>query len=71
MCRKNAESVDHLLLHYEVARALWDEIFCRIGMVWVMALRVVDLLASWNGLHGCSQVAVVWRMVPLCLLWCI
>lgn len=39
----------------------------RTGMAWVMLLRVVDLFASWNGLHGCSQLAAIWRMVPVCL----
>jgi len=47
MCKKNGESVDHLLLHCEVARALWDVIFNRFSLSWVMLLRVVGLLACW------------------------
>ena len=31
MCKKNGESVDHFLLHCEVAKVLWDEIFRRVG----------------------------------------
>lgn len=37
MCTKNGESIDHLLLHCDVARILWDEFFCwRIGLSRVM-----------------------------------
>lgn len=43
MCKKNGESVDHLLLHSKVAWVLWNEIFRRDD-AWVKPLRVVDLL---------------------------
>jgi hypothetical protein len=39
MCKMNGESVDHLLLHCEVARALWNAIFSRFSLSWVMPLR--------------------------------
>jgi hypothetical protein len=45
MCKINGESVDHLLLHCEVARALWNAIISRFSLSWVMPLRVVDLFA--------------------------
>jgi len=70
MCKMNWESVDHLLLHCEVARALWNAIFCRFSLSWVMLLRVVDLFACW-WTGGRSRSAVVWKMVPCCLLWCL
>jgi hypothetical protein len=70
MCKLNGESVDHLLLHCEVACALWNAIFSRFSLSWVMPLRVVDLFACWwTGDH--SRSAVVWKMVPSCLLWCL
>ena len=59
MCKKNGESVDHLLLHCEVTRVLWDEIFQRVDVAWVMPLRIVDLLGCWRKMQGCHQVAVV------------
>jgi hypothetical protein len=34
-----------------------------------MPRRVVDLFASW-WMDGRSRNAVVWKMVPCCLLWC-
>jgi hypothetical protein len=32
MCKMNGEFMDHLLLHYEVARALWNAIFSRFNL---------------------------------------
>jgi hypothetical protein len=70
LCKRHGESVDHLLLHCEVASALWTTIFSRFGLSWVMPLRVIDLFASW-WTGGRSQSAVVWKMVPSCLMWCL
>jgi hypothetical protein len=47
MCKRSEETVDHLLLHCEVASTLWYAIFSRFGMAWVMPRRVFDLLACW------------------------
>jgi hypothetical protein len=66
MCKMNGETVDHLLLH----RALWNAIFSCFNLSWAMPLRVVDLFAAW-WTGGCSRNAVVWKMVPSCLMWCL
>ena len=71
MCKSNGESVDHLLLHCEITRVLWDEIFPRVDVAWVMPMRVVDLLGCWRKMQGCHQVAAMWKMIPLCIMWCI
>ena len=71
MCKKNGESVDHLLIHCEVATRLWHYIFTLFGIEWVMPQRVLDLLACWNQMGGRDISRVIWRMVPLCVIWCI
>ncbi|XP_041002530.1 uncharacterized protein LOC121248205 [Juglans microcarpa x Juglans regia] len=71
MRKKHEESVDHLLLHCEVVKVIWDDVFLRVKLSWVMPCRLVDFLASWRGLHGDSQVAAIWRLVPICLCWCV
>jgi hypothetical protein len=58
MCKRHGESVDHLLLHCEVAGALWNTIFSRFGLSWVMPSRVIDLVACW-WTGGRSRSAVV------------
>jgi hypothetical protein len=52
MCKKNGESVDHLLIHCEVATQLWHYIFTLFGNEWVMPQKVLDLFACWNHVGG-------------------
>ena len=70
MCKKDGESIDHLLLHCEVAHALWYNIFSRLGLSWVMPSSVLDLCACWCS-SGRTRSAVVWKMVPICIFWSI
>jgi hypothetical protein len=70
LCESAEETVDHLLLHCGVANALWNSIFSMIGVCWVMPRTVKEFFACWwPGGHARS--AVVWKMVPLCLMWCV
>jgi hypothetical protein len=71
MCKRSGESIDHLLLHCDVARALWSVLFSLFDVTWVMNGRVIDLLACWKGQRGNKMVLEVWRMAPLCLMWTI
>jgi hypothetical protein len=52
LCKKSGESIDHLLLHYEVARDLWSYILILFGVVWVMPRTVLELLNSRGGALG-------------------
>jgi hypothetical protein len=65
MCKKSGVSIDHLLLHCEVARDLWSYILKLFGEEWVMLRRVIviDLMNSWGGTFGCGTVKEVWRLV--------
>jgi hypothetical protein len=63
MCKRSEEMVDHLLLHCEVASALWSAIFCSFGMSWVMPRWVSKLFASWWS-AGRRASAAVLKMVP-------
>jgi hypothetical protein len=66
MCKKSGESIEHLFLHCEVARDLWSYILTLFGVEWVMPRMVLELLTS-----GYGPAKEVWRLVPLCLMWCI
>jgi hypothetical protein len=66
----DGESVDHLLIHCAAARDLWNAFFARFGLCWVMPRTVKELLASW-WTAGSTRSAIVWKMVPHCILWCI
>ncbi|KAG7984487.1 hypothetical protein I3843_04G163600 [Carya illinoinensis] len=59
MCKKDGESVNHLFLHCEVSRFLWDEVLSWTGLHWVMPKDVVDLMVGWKGLKGGKKAASV------------
>jgi hypothetical protein len=70
MCKKTEETVDHLLLHCDVASVVWNSLFSRFGVSWVMPRRVIDLLTCWWS-SGKSRSAVVWKMTHICIFWCL
>jgi hypothetical protein len=70
MCKKTGESVDHLLLHCDVASALWSTFFSRFGLSWVIPRQVIDFLACWWS-FGRPMSVVVWKMASICLFWCL
>ena len=47
MCKKDGESVDHLLLHCPIAYELWTMVFCLFGIEWIMPKRVINMFAAW------------------------
>jgi hypothetical protein len=47
LCKRNMESVDHLLLHWDVASVLCNSLFTQFDLSWVMPRRVVNLFAYW------------------------
>ena len=54
MCQCNGKTVDHLLLHCDIAYVLWSEVFKLFGAQWMMPLVVSDLLfgcRNWFGKH--------------------
>ena len=70
MCKKDEESTDHLLLHCECAQFLWNAFFLHFGLAWAMPSRTINLLQCWWS-EGRSRSAMVWKMVPLCIMWCL
>jgi hypothetical protein len=69
--KADGESVNHLLLHYPVARDLWNLVCCLFGVSWVMPRGVVDLLLCWNGSLGNREASKIWKMIPHCIMWCL
>ena len=70
-CRLAGESISHLLLNCSGAQDLWNLVFSLFGVSWVMPRNVVDLLNCWQGRVGRSKVGVIWKAMPLCLMWCL
>jgi hypothetical protein len=70
MCKRSGESMDHLLLHCNMASALWSALFIHFGLSWVILSSVIDLFACW-WTSGRPRSAAIWKMVPICLFWCL
>jgi hypothetical protein len=71
MCKTAGESIDHLFLHCMVATELWRALLQLFGVEWVMPGSVKDMLGSWRGQKGNRTSIQIWRMAPLCLMWCV
>jgi hypothetical protein len=52
MCKKNDESVVHLLLHCEVALKVWNMVCQLFGVMWVMSGSLKKCLRSWRAQRG-------------------
>jgi hypothetical protein len=63
LCKRNGESMDHFLLHCNVASTLWNSLFTRFGMSCVMPRR------WWNSRR--PRIAAIWKTVPICIFWCV
>ena len=70
MCKRDEETIDHLLLHCECAQVLWNAFFNHFDLAWAMPSGVVNLLQCWWS-GGRPSSAVVWKMVPHCIMWCL
>ena len=69
LCLRHAESIDHLLLHCEKTRVLWELIFVLFGVFWVLSSLVKDTLLGWHGSFVGTKRRKVWQAIPLCLFW--
>jgi hypothetical protein len=68
MCKGDGETTDHLLLHCPIAQELWGLVLSMFGVAWVMLSGVEELLACWSGSFARLGNAVIWRMIPHCLM---
>ncbi len=62
MCKVDGENIDHLFLHFSIARDLWDLVFSMFGVWWVMLCHVMELLACWQGRFKQCRSAAIWSM---------
>ena len=46
-------------------------LFDLFGLAWIMPRRVRDLLACWRRKTSNSQSEALWKIIMLCLMWCI
>ena len=71
LCKDNEKSADHILIHGGKTRELWTLLPSSFGLVWVFSASVRNLLLEWKVKGLGKKRRVVWRLVPICLFWCI
>lgn len=52
MCWCSGETMDHLLLQFDVAYVLWSVVFKVFGIHWVFSKTIVGLLFGWKNWFG-------------------
>ena len=67
MCCHCGETVDHLLLHCEMAHRLSSFVFTSFGFLWVIPRMILDLLFGWWNWLG-KHSSNIWNLVLLSLL---
>jgi hypothetical protein len=68
LCKNQWETVDHLLLHCEVAVALWGFVFSMFGVQRVFPAMVLDMVSGWHNWFG-RHSSAIWNLAPLCVMW--
>ena len=71
LCLSHEESTDHILVHCDKARVLWDLLFSLFRVFWVMQSIVRETLLGWHSYFVGRKRKKVWRAAPLCFFWTI
>ena len=68
---KELETIDHILLHCDKTRVLWQLVFSSFGIQWVIFEMIRETLLGWpNSFVGRRRVKA-WKVAPLCIFWTI
>ncbi|WKA02253.1 hypothetical protein VitviT2T_020466 [Vitis vinifera] len=69
LCGCAEESVNHILIHCTVVRALWELVLGLVGVKWVFPETVKEVLLSWRGSFVGKKRKKIWKSIPLCIFW--
>ena len=69
LCGCEEESVNHILIHYIVAKVLWNMVFALFGGQWVFLKTVKEVLLSWRGPFVGKKRKKIWKSIPLYIFW--
>ena len=69
LCGCEEESVNHILIHYIVAKVLWNMVFALFGVQWVFLKTVKEVLLSWRGPFVGKKRKKIWKSIPLYIFW--
>lgn len=58
-------------LALRLCSALWSSIFELFELAWAMPRHIRSLFTCWRGKCCSPQSEAIWKMIPLCMMWCI
>ena len=56
------ETIDHLLVHCNCARMLWDLFLAIVGYSWIFPSLVCQTLLTWQGIHVGKKRKKIWMV---------
>lgn len=71
LCKVEAQTIDHILLHCTKIWVFWQLFFTIVGISWVQSPMVKENLLRWYGYLVGKKCKKVWRVAPLCIFWII
>ncbi|XP_028109723.1 uncharacterized protein LOC114308353 [Camellia sinensis] len=69
--KTEVETQNHVLLHYSSIWKVWSRIIDWWGLCWAIPKSVQSLLSWWVGFKVKKKVKMLWRIVPMAVLWSI
>ncbi|XP_077223398.1 uncharacterized protein LOC143857010 [Tasmannia lanceolata] len=69
LCRKEEETIDHLLLQCQMAHVLWTNLLRSFNMKWVFRRSIRSVILNWKGGRFGSVGDLLWKLVPYALIW--
>ncbi|OVA20230.1 Reverse transcriptase zinc-binding domain [Macleaya cordata] len=69
MCRMNAESVNHLMIHCPIASEVWNIFFDGFGVRWAMHKDVSQLFQERLNKSFSKEGNHLWRLLPYAVTW--
>ena len=70
-CQKEEETANHILLHCDSTKVLWNFLFSLFGVPWVNPFYVRDTLLGWRGSMMRKRWRSVWKAGLLCIFWAV
>ena len=72
LCRKQNETIDHLLMHCETATKFWNQLFYEAGLSWVVQEKCCALFVERMASFGSNKMArALWNSMIVALMWTI
>ncbi|KAM7481607.1 hypothetical protein LguiB_006190 [Lonicera macranthoides] len=72
LCRREGESIDHLLMHCPFAQFMWNNIRRELDLVTVFPYSWFNLLSiSWSWKGNKKKSRILWRWCCLAVMWCL